>query len=70
MTRSEIGELAWKWILRLAGIAAFVYILVARAGDVPVGTYVIIGGLIGLPNVISLQSALNQRATRDPDGPA
>lgn len=61
LTAEQKGELAWKWTLRLCGLAAFVYILLVKNGDVPAAVYVIVGGLIGLPNVISLQSALNQK---------
>jgi hypothetical protein len=52
------GELWWKWLLRLSSLGAFFYVLIARDGDVPLGVYVLIGGMAGLPNVLSLQSAL------------
>jgi hypothetical protein len=54
------AETAWKWLLRLAGLGAFLYVLIFRGGDVPLGIFVLIGGLIGLPNVISLQQMLNR----------
>jgi hypothetical protein len=54
-------ELVWKWVLRLAGMAAFVYILLNKGGQAPVAVYVLIGGLIGLPNVVSWQQVLNGR---------
>jgi hypothetical protein len=53
-------EVLWKWMLRLAGLGAFAYVLIHHKGEVPVGVYVIIGGLIGLPNVITWQNMLNQ----------
>lgn len=59
------AEKLWKWILRLSGLAAFFYILFARDGDVPAAVFVIIGGLIGLPNVISLQQALNRKTLEE-----
>lgn len=49
----------WKWILRGVGVAAFVYVLVVMDGEVALGAYIIIGGLIGLPNVLGWQQALN-----------
>jgi hypothetical protein len=55
------AEALWKWLLRLAGLAAFVYVLIAKDGDVPLGVFVLIGGLIGLPNVISAQQLLNRK---------
>lgn len=55
------AEALWKWVLRLAGIAAFAYVLIAKDGNVPLGVFVLIGGLIGLPNVITAQQLLNRR---------
>lgn len=55
------AELLWKWVLRSVGLATFLYILLARNGDVPAAVFVIVGGLIGLPNVISWQQALNEK---------
>lgn len=52
-------EILWKWILRLIGLLAFLYVLVFMHGNVPVGTYFLIGGFTGLPNVFSLQKVLN-----------
>lgn len=54
------AEVAWKWLLRLAGLTAFLYVLLFKGGDVPLGVFVLIGGLIGLPNVVSLQQVLNK----------
>lgn len=59
------AETLWKWALRLAGIAAFAYILVVKGGDVALGAYVLVGGLIGLPNVIGLQQLLNAKGGGD-----
>lgn len=59
------GERAWKWMLRGAGLAAFSYVLIAMGGDVALGAYIIIGGLIGLPNVLSLQQLINARTGGD-----
>jgi hypothetical protein len=55
------GEILWKWMLRIVGVATFIYILLVMKGDAPAAVFVIVGGLIGLPNVVSLQQALNQR---------
>jgi hypothetical protein len=52
------AETVWKWLLRLSALAAFFYVLIFRAGDVPLGVYVLIGGMAGLPNVLSLQNSL------------
>jgi hypothetical protein len=60
--RDQKAELLWKWLLRLGGFAAFVYVLTFMHGNVPVAAYVLIGGLIGLPNVISWQQVLNGKA--------
>jgi hypothetical protein len=57
-------ELIWKWLLRLAGLAAFIYTLLAKGGAAPVAAYVLIGGLIGLPNIISWQQVLNRGRER------
>lgn len=54
------GDLIWKWLLRLAALGAFFYVLIYRAGDVPLGVYVLIGGMAGLPNVLGLQQALTK----------
>lgn len=59
-TLDQRAETLWKWALRLVGLSAFVYVLI-QGQDVPVAVYVLIGGLIGLPNVVSLQQLLNQR---------
>jgi hypothetical protein len=59
--RDRNAEIAWKWLLRILGAFAFMYVLLAKGGTVPVATYVIIGGFVGLPNVFSWQRALNQR---------
>jgi hypothetical protein len=55
------GETAWKWLLRLSALGAFFYVLIAKNGDVPLGVFVLIGGMAGLPNVLSLQQALNSK---------
>lgn len=67
LTADQKGEMLWKWTLRLAGLAAFGYILLAKDGNVPAAVYVIVGGLIGLPNVITLQNALNDRRSSSGD---
>lgn len=54
------ADLAWKWLLRLAALVAFFYVLIAKDGDVPLGVYVLIGGMAGLPNIWGLQQMLNQ----------
>lgn len=60
------GDTAWKWLLRLSALGAFFYTLVAKDGDVPLGVYVLIGGMAGLPNIWSLQKTLNGRG-EDPE---
>lgn len=55
------GDLIWKWLLRLTALGAFFYVLIGLHGEVPLGTYVLIGGMAGLPSVLSLQSLLNQK---------
>ena len=59
--RESQGDLIWKWLLRLTALAAFGYVLVAKDGNVPLGVFVLIGGMAGLPNIWSLQQALNDR---------
>lgn len=54
MTTQARAELLWKWTLRFVGVLAFSYVLVVRDGDIPLGAWVIIGGLIGLPNALPL----------------
>lgn len=51
-TWDQRAETLWKWILRGAGVLAFAYVLIVMKGDVPLGAWVIIGGLIGLPNAL------------------
>lgn len=53
------AEKAWKWILRGAGVAAFIYVLTVMHGNVALGAYVIIGGLIGLPNALPLSQVVS-----------
>jgi hypothetical protein len=59
-SRTARGETAWKWLLRAVGVAAFLYVLIVKDGDVPMGAYVLIAGLIGLPSVVGLQQAINK----------
>jgi hypothetical protein len=54
------ADLLWKWVLRVVGLVSFAYVLFVMRGDVAVAVYVLIGGLIGLPNVVSLQGLLNE----------
>lgn len=53
-TLDERAETAWKWILRGGGMAALWYVLLVMHGEVALGAWVIIGGLIGLPNALPL----------------
>lgn len=59
------GDLIWKWLLRLSALVAFFYVLVAKDGNVPIGVYLIIGGFAGLPNILSLQRALNEKGEEE-----
>lgn len=54
------ADLAWKWLLRLSALGAFFYVLIAKDGNVPLGVFVLIGGMAGLPNIWSIQKALGQ----------
>lgn len=51
--------------MRILGAFAFMYVLLVMDGNVPVATYVIIGGFVGLPNVFSWQRALNDQKDKD-----
>ena len=57
------SELIWKWVLRALGVAGFTYLIVSDA-NAPVAFYVLLGGLLGLPNVIQYQLALNRESAR------
>lgn len=59
----ERAETAWKWALRGLGVFGFI-VLVAFWRDAPVAFYVLLGGLLGLPNVISYQLALSRENQR------
>jgi uncharacterized membrane protein YuzA (DUF378 family) len=59
------GDLAWKWLLRLSALGAFFYVLVGLDGNVPLGIYVLIGGMAGLPNVLNLQQMLNEKGDKE-----
>lgn len=54
MSLESKAELLWKWTLRLVGLAGFLYVLIAKDGEVALEAWVIIGGLIGLPNALPL----------------
>lgn len=54
----ERAEKVWKWTLRGLGIVAFIYVLVGMKGEVPLPAWVVIGGLIGLPNALPLSSVI------------
>ena len=45
----------------MVGLGAFVYILLVKNGNVPAASYVLVGGLIGLPNVINWQATLSRK---------
>lgn len=55
----ERAERAWKWLLRGLGVVGFAFLLITDR-DAPVAFYVLLGGLLGLPNIISYQMALNK----------
>lgn len=57
-TLDQRAEKLWKWILRGAGVLAFAYVLIVMHGDVALGAWVIIGGLIGLPNALPLSQVV------------
>lgn len=61
-------ERGWKWVLRGLGVLGFLYLLTFKP-DVPVAFYVLLSGLLGLPNVIAYQLRMNRQAKRE-DEPA
>lgn len=63
MTNDRL-EAAWKWVLRALGIVGFIYLITAKP-DAPVAFYVLLAGLLGLPNVIAYQIALNRSEATD-----
>lgn len=60
MWSDESAETFWKWLLRALGVIGFGFLLVTDP-DAPVAFYVLLGGLLGLPNVIQYQLALNRQ---------
>lgn len=58
--RETRGDEIWKWLLRLSALAGFFYVLIAKDGNVPLGVYVLIGGMAGLPNVLGWQQAIGK----------
>lgn len=65
---AERAELAWRWVLRGLGIvllAATAAVDLATHQEVPIALYVLIGGLLGLPDVWGAQRALNRIAKDD-----
>lgn len=62
---ADRAEQAWRWVLRGLGIAlltAAATVDLATHQEVPVALYVLIGGLLGLPDVWGAQRALNRIA--------
>ena len=66
------AEQAWKWFLRGLGVLGFFFLLGLKAishQDPAVQYFVLVAGLLGLPNVISYQLRMNreQRRVREDD---
>lgn len=59
------AELLWKWLLRLLGVGAFIYVLVGLHGNVPAAIYFLIGGFVGLPSIIGWQKAVRDAMGED-----
>lgn len=68
--RPQRGEEVWKWLLRLSALGAFFYVLAAKDGDVPLGVYVLIGGMAGLPNVLGWQQAIGPGSSNEDEEPS
>lgn len=51
-------EKLWKWGMRFLGCLGFVYVMLIEHGNVQLGAWVIIGGLIGLPNALPLSQVV------------
>jgi hypothetical protein len=60
-------EVAWKWALRFLGVVGFVYLL-AYKPTWPIAAYALLGGLLGLPNVIAYQQRVNREARKRDQG--
>lgn len=67
VSKDKAADILWKWTMRISGLGAFFYVLFFK-DDAPVAVYITIGGLIGLPNVISWQQALNRGRASDEEG--
>jgi hypothetical protein len=66
------AEQAWKWFLRGLGVLGFFFLLGLKTlshQDPAVQYFVLVAGLLGLPNVISYQLRINreQRRSRGED---
>jgi hypothetical protein len=62
MPAGERGETAWKWSLRLMGVVGFVYLL--DSDSTAPGLYILVAGLLGLPNILAYQLEQNRRRRR------
>jgi len=56
-------EKGWKWVLRAMGVAGFIYL--AFKDEAPVAFYVLLAGLLGLPNVIAYQISANRASAEE-----
>lgn len=58
LSLDERLEKLWKWGMRVLGSTGFIYVMLVEHGDVQLGAWVIIGGLIGLPNALPLSQVV------------
>lgn len=61
---NERMETLWKWVLRCLGLLGFFYLIINRP-DAPVAFYVLLAGLLGLPNIIGYQIAVNRSNAKE-----
>lgn len=62
------AERWWKWVLRGLGVLGFFFLLYLKLvshQDPSVSFYVLLSGLLGLPNVIAYQLRVNRRTRED-----
>lgn len=58
-------ESGWKWVLRGLGIVGFLYLIIVFKTEAPVAFYVLLTGLLGLPNIIDYQLKINRRRRQE-----
>lgn len=59
-------ESTWVWMRRLLGVGGFIYALTVQP-DLPLFCYAILGGLLGLPDIVLYQRYLNRERTNQED---